>query len=137
MPYSIAKIDIFYGAPPVPVVGLHYIFARHNVPQTRLIMSLNSSGVFAGNNNKSGIIEMGIMNGSLTCAGFQLMDTTGIPFPIIAVDRTSGGSSQVVASACRRVNTPEWRRAALPGIDIYTFETPRLYMFDGLRIVEE
>jgi len=63
------------------------------------------------------------------------MDFTGIPFPIAVTDLDSAGTSTVIASACRLIGTPEWRRSRLPGIKIYTFGTPMLKISDGLRMV--
>lgn len=133
-PYNIRSTEIMYGTPPTPILGLAYVFARHNRPQTKLIMGFTGTGPFVSNNNSSGIIEIGIMTGSASCAGIEVMDLTGIPFPIIVTDKDSGGTSTVVASACRRTDTPEWRRDKLPGISIFTFSTPRLLISDGLRL---
>lgn len=134
MPHSLANAVVLYGVPPVPVRGLDYVFARYKHPQNRLVMSLNGKGVYVSNNNKSAIIEFGILNGTVTGAGVQIAELVGIPFPIILTDKTSGGTSTCIALSCRRVGTPEWRREKLPGVDIYTFETDRLLMSTGVRL---
>jgi hypothetical protein len=98
-------------------------------------MCLTGKGIFIPNINSSGIIEIGIMNGSASCAGIELLELTGIPFPLAATDGDTGGTGTILASACRRVGTPEWRREALPSIDIHTFHTPQLIINNGLRLL--
>jgi len=134
LPHSISDIKIIYGVPPVPIIGLNYIWAKHNVPQVKLFKCLTSSGVFGSNLNTSGIIEIGILDGSLSCGGIQIMGLTGIPFPIIVTDLNSGGTSTVVATACRQAGTPEWRKEAFVGVQIFTFETPRLLISQGIKL---
>lgn len=134
LPYSINDIDIKYGVPPVPVIGLHRVSARYQNNQKKLFKSLTGGGVFASNANQSGFIEFEILNGSPTCGGVQLMSLTGIPFPITVVDLNSGGTSTVISSACQQTVTPEWRKEATPGTIIYTFETPRLLISQGVRL---
>lgn len=135
-PYDIRRTVITYGIPPIPLRGIQYVFARHNVQQNKLIMGLSGQGVFVSNQNQSGIIEFGILNGSVACAEIELMELTGIPMPIVLTDLDTDGTSTVLASGCRRTGSPEWRRELLPGIDVYTFETPLLLISDGLRLVE-
>jgi hypothetical protein len=133
-PYNIKNTQFLYGAPPVPITGLQYVFAKHDYAQTKLVKCLTGKGIFVSNQSKSGLIELALMQGSPTCAGIQIVDFTGIPFPILITDLDSGGTSTVIASACRRVDTPEWRREAMPGLSIFTFATPRLLISDGLRL---
>jgi len=134
--YDIGEVKILYGVPPVKIVGLEYIFAKHDAPQTRHIKCLTGGGPFVGNVSSAGIIELGILTGSASCAGIQVMEMTGIPFPISVADLGTGGTSFVAASACRRVDTPEWRREAISGLTIFTFKAARLAMSDGLRLVD-
>lgn len=135
-PYNIKNNIILYGAPPVPFKGINYLYSRYNNPQTKLVMCLKGTGIFVSNRDQSGIIEVGILDGSVSCAGIQVMESTGIPFPIAVIDTDSGGLSSIAASACRRVGTPEWRRDKVVGIKTFTFETPRLFISDGLRLLE-
>ncbi|MCP4709222.1 MAG: hypothetical protein GY869_11405, partial [Planctomycetes bacterium] len=81
-PWSMDDVKIFYGIPPIRVRGFEYVIARHNFPQWKLVMSLTGSGVFVPNNNKSGTIEIGILNGSASVAGVDIIQLTGIPFPL-------------------------------------------------------
>jgi hypothetical protein len=97
-------------------------------------MGLGGNGVFVGNQNKSGIIEIAVLSGTITVGGLQVMELTGIPFPIIATDKATGGTSGFVASACRRVSTPEWRRAKFPNFEIFTYATPSLIISEGIRL---
>ena len=135
-PYDLRDTVIMYGVPPVPIKGLEYVYAQHMQPRTKLVMSLTGDGVFVGNQNQAGIIEIDIMTGSVSCAGIEVMELTGIPFPMAITDKSTAGTSTVLASACRRVGTPEWRREAFPGISVFTFATPRLLISDGLRMLE-
>lgn len=135
-PYNIKNTSIMYGIPPVPIRGLQYIFAQHTNPRTALIMGLTGSGVFVGNKNQSGIIEIGILEGTVSGGGIQLLELTGIPFPIMVTDTTSGGTSTVIATACRLVGTPQWRRDRLPDIKPYTFAVENLAISDGVRLVD-
>jgi hypothetical protein len=134
LPYSINDVAVAFGAPPAPIVSLDYVFARHNAPQNKMFSSLTGSGVFVVNANQSGIVEFGIMNGSISAGVIEVAQTLGIPFPITITDLSSGGTSSVLATACREVETPEWRREAFPGVRVYTFETPRLLIFHGIRL---
>lgn len=136
VPYNFKDMLVSVGTPPVPIRGLHYILSRHDRPQTKYVPSLAGPGPFVANQNMSGTIELGIMSGTVSGAAIQVIDTLGIPFPISIVDAKSGGTSAVVASACRRVGTPEWRRGAVLGIDTYTFRTARLLLSDGIRLIE-
>lgn len=133
-PYSIADTKIMYGIPAQTVVGLDYIVVRHNHPQTKCMMGLTGAGLFATNRNQSGIVEIGLLSGTISCGGFDAMDILGIPFPLAIVDKACGGSSGIVATACKRVGTPEWARRAAVGVDVYTFESPRLLIAHGLRL---
>jgi hypothetical protein len=135
-PYDFSNVSVLVGTPPLKITGLQYILSRHNAPQTTLVMSLTGGGVFLGNHNMSGIIELGILSGTVSGAAIQMINLAGIPFPVAITDDASGGTSTVLASGCRRVGTPEWRRSAVTGIDIYTFETPRLLLSDGLLLIE-
>jgi len=134
IPHDIRDVLVLYGLPPVPVYGLEYVFARHNEPQTRLVMSLTGKGVFVPNQNKSGVIEFAVLNGTVTGAGIQIVEMLGMPFPMVITDKSSGGLSTVVALSARLIGTPEWRREALPGLDIYTFACDDLFISTGLRL---
>ena len=136
LPYDISKVDVSYGTPPNVVKGLEYVFARHFNPQTQMVMSLTGKGVFVGNNNMSGVIEFAVLGESVSSGMVQLSELAGIPFPIFITDRTTGGTSFVIGTACRQVATPDWRRELLPNLNIYTFSTPRLIMSNGVRLPE-
>jgi hypothetical protein len=133
-PHSMANVEVRIGVPPLPLKGLGYVFAYHNNPQSKMIMSLNGKGVFVGNRNKSGVVELGIMDATISTAELQILEMTGIPFPIVITDTSTAGTSTVVGSACRRVGTPQWRREASPSLQIYTLATPRLLVSGGIRL---
>lgn len=131
--YNFKDVLFLYGAPPINVSGLHYVFARHNFPQRKMIMDLRAKGFAASNRNKSGIIEFGILEGSISTAAIEVIQLTGIPAPINVIDRSSNGLSTVTCKSAVQVGTPEWRREKLPGISVYTFETAELYIARGPR----
>ena len=133
-PYSFNDTKVIFGAPPFPLVGLEYVMARHVNQQTKRFQCLSGRGVFASNVNQSGIIELGFLRGSPSQFDVQLAQLSGVPFPIVLMDLASGGSSQVVATGCQLTETPEWRREALPGINVYTFETTRLFVAHGIQL---
>jgi len=133
-PYDFRDVSVLFGAPIVELRGLDYVLARHNAPQTKRFQCLRGGGVFVSNVNSSGIIEIGVMGGSVSQGQIELMQATGIPYPVIIQDKSSGGSSQVIATACQLVQTPEWKRAAVPETVVYTFETTRLFVAHGVRL---
>lgn len=138
LPYNIREQKIFYGAPPIEIKnGLQYVFARLKEPRSKLIMGLNAKGVFVNNLNTSGVVEIALMNGVASCGVIQSINATGIPLPITGVDLQSGGTSGFLATACRLVATPEWRRGKFPGLSIFTFETERLIISGGIRLATQ
>ena len=134
--YDLRDTLILFGVPPSPIKGVDYVFAQHLNPQNVLIMGLTAKGVFASNLNTSGIIELGLMRGSPAAALIEVTLLSGIPVPISIIDEATSGTSTVLASACRRTDTPQWRRGAVPDLEVYTFSTPRLIMTGGLRNTE-
>jgi len=134
--YNLRDTKILFGVPPVPIKGIDYIMAQHLESQNNLVMGLTGKGVFVSNNNKSGIIEIGLMAGSVSCAVMEVATLAGIPFPIFVNDNKSYGTSNVVATECKRIGTPQWRRSAVPGLEIFTFHTPLLVMSGGIRETE-
>lgn len=134
VPYSMEDVVIMYGIPPFKVGSLDYVFAQRANPEARMVMGLNAKGVFVNNRNKSGIIEFGLQNGSLSGGAIQVANLTGIPFPVAVTDKSSKGTSTVLGSACRMIQTPGWRRALFPDLTIYTLHTPRLLISQGVRI---
>jgi hypothetical protein len=133
IPYNLSKVDLLVGSPPLPIHGVQYIVASHSNPQTRRIMSLTGKGRFVGNLNQSGIIEFALQSTTVSTGILEVLNLTGVPFPISVIDRTTNGSSAVFASQCRRVGTPEWRRAAAPDLEIFTFSTIKLIRLEGVR----
>lgn len=133
-PWNIKDTVILYGDPLTYLRDIEYIICKHNHPQTKLFPSLAGGGVFVSNRNQTGTIEIGVANFSISVGRIEMASLTGIAFPINSQDMKSGGTSSVVATACRQTDTPEWRRAALPEIKIYTFETPRLVITQGIHL---
>lgn len=125
---------IVVGAPPFPLDGLDFITARYAAPQAKLFKCLTGGGIFASNVNQSGIIEIGIAQWAVGNGSFQIADLTGIPFPVMIEDIASGGTSTVIASACRQTDKPAWTRQAIPGVYTYTFETPRILISHGIHL---
>lgn len=136
VPYNIKDTQIVYGVPAVGITGLHYIFARHNQPQNKRFGCLTGGGFFASNLNTSGIIEIGLLEGSASCAVFQIQAMTGIAYPLVATDTSTAGTSLISCDACRLVGTPEWRRERTVGLSVFTFEAKRLGISLGMRKIE-
>jgi hypothetical protein len=136
-PYSPSDIIITAGAPPVCVGGWDYVWARYNNPQNKRFPNLGGRGVFVSNTDKSGLLEIGILQGMISGGALDILDTAGVAVPIVVLDKGSGGTSGVVATACRRVSTPEWRRQKLPEIVPFTFEVTHMEISWGLQLPEE
>ena len=134
VPYSMEDVVIMYGIPPFKIGGLDYVFAQRANPDAAMVMGLNAKGIFVDNRNKSGIIEFGLQNGCLSSGAVQVANMTGIPFPVIVTDKSSAGTSTVLGSGCRVIETPGWRRALFPTLTIWTLHTPRLLISQGVRI---
>lgn len=132
-PYDFQKIQVLAGVPPAPIHGLDFVIAYHNNPQSKLFGCLTGNGAFVANRNHRGIIEFGLQSDCVSAAVLQMLDFTGIPIPLAIIDLTTTGFSSVVASACRRVGTPRFRRRANPELQIYTFEAERLLISIGPR----
>jgi hypothetical protein len=101
-----------------------------------MIMSLTGKGVFCGNLNNSGIIEVGVMADSADAGAIQAFALLGVPMPFFATDIKTAGTSFVAASDCKLIQTPEWRRSLVPGVSIFTFSTPLLIIKHGVRLAE-
>lgn len=133
--YSFNDTNVMIGAPMLTsLVGLEFVAARHVNQQTKRFQCLSGRGVFASNVNMAGVIEIGMLRGSPSQATIGMAQLMGIPFPIHCLDRGSGGTAQVIATGCQLVQTPEWKREALPGIIVYTFETTRLFILHGMQL---
>lgn len=131
-PYSFTDVKVLLGAPPMPVVGLDFVSARSVNPPRKRFQGLTGKAVFVSNNNQAGIIEFGTLSGSLSQGYIEIMQLTGIPYPIIIGDVS--GTGGVIATACQLVETPEWRRALRPELTLYTFETARMFVQHGIRL---
>lgn len=135
-PYNLKDTTVMLGIPQLPIVGLQYCWARHTAPRRRRIQCMTGKGVFVSNLNTAGVMEIGILSGTVSNGQIQAMQLTGIPYPVIMIDEKSGGTSSAIGTACQLIATPEWRRAAFPGITVYTFETARLIISHGIRLEE-
>ena len=133
-PYSFGDVQVFIGAPLTPLFGLDYVAARHVNPQAKRFQCLTGRGVYAHNVNSAGIVEIGMLRGSPAQAIIDLMQASGVPYPLTVQDVRSGGTSQVMATGCQLTETPEWKREALPGVNIYRFETTRLFVMHGMQL---
>ena len=136
-PYDLRKTDVFYGLPPVEIKGLAYVNAQYTAPRTEMVQSLTGGGVHVDNANKGGVVELGVMNGSVSGGAIQAMGFLSVPFPIIIEESTSGGTATVVATACRLADIPVFRREANPGVDVYTFTAPLMSIVTGMREIAD
>lgn len=132
--YCLNDTHVKLGIPPIDARGVDFVAARYLAAQNTLFQCLTGKGVFASNENTSGVIELGVLNGSVTQGHIDIMQLTGIPFPINLADTSSGGTSVVTATGCRMLEIPEWRRDAFPGVVVYTFTSSRMYINHGLRL---
>lgn len=135
IPYDITKVQVVYGVPSMPVIGLDYVFAKRNRPDKTLVMGLTGQGRYLSNRNNSGTIEIGLLDGSPSQAGFELAALSGIPFPMAVYDRDCLLSG-VVAISCVLIETPEWRRELFPGVVPYTFAADNLKISHGFRKID-
>jgi hypothetical protein len=131
--YDMSEVQVMVGLPPLVLKGIQYVTAVHRAPQNKLVMGLGGSGTHVGNFNQSGIIEIGMMATTAHTASIDVLDLTGIPFPITIIDKTTTATAAVYGAKCRRVGTPEWRRTLAPELEIYTFNSDRLAMTGGIR----
>jgi hypothetical protein len=132
-PHSMAKVQLYYGAPPSLLSGIEYVFASFDNAQTVLKMGLDGGGRYIPNRNQSGTIEFAIIDGTLSNGIVQLALETGIPYPIYVIDTQSEGTSFLHAETCTRVSTPEWRKERAIGMQLYTFQTKKLIMSAGVK----
>ena len=136
LPYSIGDTVVLLGTPQVPIEGLQYVWASFDAPQRVMVKSLNAKCIWVPNNNKTGTIEFALLPGTVSNGVVELLTLTGIPFPINILDNSTLGTSRVLGASCQLTTTPEWRREALPGLNVYTFSTNRLDIAHGVRAKE-
>jgi hypothetical protein len=135
-PYDFNDTKVLLGVPPTPLIGLDYISVRHTNRKAKRFQCLTGSATFCSNVCTAGVIELGMLSGSLSQGHIQINDFTGIPFPILILDKSSGGTSTVAGTGCQLIETPEWRRDAVPGLTIWTFEADRLLVSHGIHLPE-
>lgn len=135
-PYNFNDTKVLLGVPPVPLIGLDFISAKNTNRKAKRFQCLTGSATFCHNNNLAGVIELGMLSGSLSQGHIQINDFVGIAFPILIQDKSSGGTSTVLGTGCSLIETPEWRRAAAPGLTIWTFEADRLLISHGVHLPE-
>jgi hypothetical protein len=135
--YSPTDIVISAGIPPILISGWDYVFARYNKPQIKRFPNLGGRGRFVNNIDKSGIIEIGILQGAIAGGILDILSSIGIAIPILLIDIGSGGTSGVLSTSCCRTETPEWRREAIPGIIPFTFEATFMTISSGIQLPEE
>lgn len=136
LPYDFNDTKVLLGVPPVPLIGLDYISARPLSRKAKRFQCLTGSATFVHNISLAGVIELGMLSGSMSQGHIQVNDFAGIPFPILIQDISSGGTSTVIGTGCQLIETPEWRRDAVPGLTIWTFEADRLLVSHGVHLPE-
>lgn len=133
-PYDLSKVKVFFGLPPVPLRGVSYVRAQYKAPRTRQVDCLTGGGTHLDNINNSGIVEVGLMAGSVSGGAVQVLDFVKQPMPIYIEDDTGEGTSTVVALSCRLSHISDYQRAAKPGLDVYTFTAVNMGIVHGMRI---
>lgn len=131
--HNIKNTSIFYGVPPVQIKSWQYFSAKYNHRQNGRIMCLSGKGVFLPNRNMSGIIEIGILSATAECASIELLDLSGVAYPLYATDTKAIGSF-ALGTGCKKISVPEWKRSLLPDLAIYRFEVDRLWISTGVRM---
>jgi hypothetical protein len=132
--YSPKDIVISLGIPPENLGAWDFVWARYNKPQVKRFPNLGGRGTFVNNKDKSGIIEIGVAQSSVDCGMMDVLEALGIAIPITVIDAGTAGTSGVLATSCRRVETPEWRRDAMPGIIPFTFEATFMTISWGVQL---
>jgi hypothetical protein len=133
VPHDINDVMVMVGVPPIRVRGLEYVMAQRSVSPQKLHMCLTGNGTFTRNTNQSGIIEIAVLAKTLSVTMLELINI-GIAWPIAITDTGTAGLSTVLADKAMRVATPEWRKGKFPGLDIFTFATPRLIISHGTQL---
>jgi len=134
-PYNIKDTNVFYGIPPVPMLGVNRISAQYMAPRARLVHCLTTKGIHVGNLNTAGFIELEIMSGSVSGGAIQVIGYMEQPVPMFIEDSKSGSTSTIIAPECRLVDTPAWHREASPGVDVWIFSAPKMTIIHGMRLV--
>jgi hypothetical protein len=130
--HDFGKISVKYGLPPVSLVGLDYVLAYHTNSKNRLVMSLTGGGAFVTNQNLSGIIEIGILQQSVSVAAIQALALLGASFPFIISDSNAALSS-VVGTAAQLIQTPRYSQEASAGVTQFQFAVDRLAISHGMK----
>lgn len=136
LPYSMADTFMTVGAPPVTVKGLQYVFANRMNRSVGMRMSLNAKGIYLDNQNKSGIVEFAVLSNTVTTGAMELMNLTGIAGPIFITDKSTKGTSTVLGTKAKLIQTPEWRRSKFPNLQIFTYHVASLNISHGVRFAE-
>lgn len=132
-PYSMADVSFRVGVPPLSYPGVHRIRAYRSQAKAKGFNCLTGSIAYVSNRNINGFVELTLADGSPMHAYMQLMDTSGVSFPLHCGDSGTGGSSFIASSSCRVVYTPEWAKAARSDFVVYTLQCKRLVISGGVR----
>ena len=74
------------------------------------------------------------IQGAFSIAQIELFSASGIPFPIVISDISSGGTASVLGAGCRFVDKGEFARENEAPLVEFRLEVDRMGMFHGLRL---
>lgn len=134
-PYSMDDVEILIGAPPGAYPGVHSIRATRNQPKAKLFKCFTQNGAFVSNRDISGVIQIVVAPESPLHSALQVLDLSGIGFPIYATDTGTAGSSFIASTSSRVINTPIWTKSRSVQLVTYTIECKRLAVNGGIRKV--
>jgi hypothetical protein len=133
-PYSMEGVSFFAGVPPLPLKGVNRIMAWRDQAKTKLFNCLTGGGAFVSNRNLNGFVSVDVASCSPAAAYMQMLDISGIGFPIRAVDSNSlSGSSFVASPSVRVIYTPRWVRERFMTNDVITMSCKHLVISGGAR----
>ena len=128
-PYDIKKhgCNIGISSDAFPVDGIDSLTAAYNEDQYSTVVAADGTTRQIKNNNRTGIMTVGINADSAAHVLIHALDKTGLSFPVVFVDKTSNGA-MAFGDGCRLVKLPDWKRAKDPEVIEYTFAVQDLEM---------
>ena len=134
LPYCFTDTSVMVGVPLVPLSGLDSVRCRFIAPRAKRFPSLGGGACFLSNRNTSGEINLRFGQGAFSVANIELQNASGIPIPIVISDISSGGTANILGTACRLVEVGEFVREEEAPLIEFRLEADRMTLFHGLRL---
>jgi hypothetical protein len=131
--HDFGKVSVQWGLPPVRFHGLSRVVAYRTTPETKMFGCLTGKAVFGSSVNWFGAVEIDILEKSISSAAIEVLNLTGVAFPILISDETTSNTSLAAGAAARLVATPPLRASRTPGLTTYTWEVDKLIINHGAR----